>query len=113
MTKQPNVIINQVKTLVLNKSLTNALMLAPDKIYPFYMEFEADCVKVNIAADNYFTGCWFSPDIHPKTKSYRFKAGRGEALVTALSIQGFKPLTNYKVVDIIPKYGFTITKEEL
>lgn len=111
--KEPNVIINQVKTLVLNKSLTNALMLAPDKIYPFYMEFEGDCVKVNIAADNYFTGCWFTADVNPKNKSYRFKAGRGEALAVMLNNHGFKNLTNYKVIDIIPKYGFTIIKEEL
>ena len=111
--KEPNVIINQVKTLVINKSLTNELQLLPDRVYPFYMEMCNDCIKVHIVSENHFTGCWFSADINPKTQAYRFKAGRGEALATVLSIQGFKPLTNYKVVDIIPKCGFTIAKEEL
>ena len=111
--KEPNVNINQVNALLLNKSLTTALHLMPDKVYPFYLEFVDDCIKLNIISDDYFTGCWLVPDINPKTKAFRFKTGRGKELALTLNTHGFKSLTNYKVVDIIPKYGFTITKEEL
>lgn len=111
--KAPYVRINQVKTLVLGKALGNALGLLPDKVYPFIVHPNNNSIDIMIFPSKYFTGCWLVADINPKSKAYRFKSGRGEALAVTFNNHGFKSLTNYKVVDIIPKYGFTITKEEL
>ena len=109
--KAPYIRINQVKTLVLSKSLGNALGLLPDKVYPFIVHPNDNSIDIMIFPSEYFTGCWLAADTHPKSKAHRFKAGRGEALANVFNIQGFKNLTNYKVVDIIPKVKFTITKE--
>ena len=112
--KEPNVIINQVNTLVLSKALVNALGLLPDRVYPFFAYHCDDSVDIMILPEYYFTGCWFAADINPKTpSSYRFKAGRGEALANVFANHGFKKLTNYKVTKIVPKTSFSITKEEI
>ena len=114
MTRQPNIRINQVNTLVLSKSLVNALELLPDRVYPFFAYHCDDSIDIMILPECYFTGCWFTADINPKTpSSYRFKAGRGEALANIFAIRGFKKLTNYKVSKIVPKTSFSITKEEI
>lgn len=70
-----------------------------------------DVIKVRIAPSNHFTGCWFSPDINLKSGSCRYKAGRGNMLTTMFTATGYSKLVNYKVVDIVPREGFTITKE--
>lgn len=109
--KDPYIRINQVKTLVLNKALVNALGLLPDKVYPFILYPNDDSIDIMIFPENYFTGCWFAADVHPKSKAYRFTACRGEALANVFNTHGFKNLTNYKVVGIVPKVKFTITRE--
>ena len=112
--KEPNVIINQINALVLNKALVNELGLLPDRVYPFFIHPQKGKIDVLIMPENYFTGCWLVADINPKTpSSYRFKAGRGEALANVFINHGFKKLTNYKVTQIVPKFSFSIVNEEL
>lgn len=111
--KEPNIKINQINVLVLSKSLSNELKLLPDRITPFYLLVTDNEIKVRIVPSNHFTGCWFTPDINQKNGCYRYKSGRGNMLANVFTTVGYKPLVNYKVTDIIPNGGFTITKEML